>query len=48
MTNPRIAIACLIIVVLMAAFFVADAYNTCRQEHGPNYRCGASGRNLVR
>jgi hypothetical protein len=48
MTNPRIALACLILVVLMAAFFVADAYNDCRQQHGPNYKCFPGGRHLVR
>ncbi len=39
MTNPRIAIACLIFVILMAAFFGADLHTSCKQEHGPDYKC---------
>jgi hypothetical protein len=48
MTNPGIAMACLVIVVLTAAFFVVDARTSCQQQHGPDYRCIPSGRNLVR
>jgi hypothetical protein len=46
--NPRIAVACLILIVLMAGFFVADEYTSCRHEHGPNYKCFPGGRRLVR
>jgi hypothetical protein len=46
--SPRIAIACLILIVLMAGFFVADEYTSCRQEHGPNYKCFPGGRRLLR
>lgn len=48
MTNPRIAIACLILVVLMAAFFVAEMHTSCKQKHGPDYKCYPGGRRLVR
>lgn len=48
MTNIRIAISYLVVVVLIVGFFVADAYNDCRQQHGPNYKCFPGGRHLVR
>jgi hypothetical protein len=47
MTNPQLAIGCLITVVLTAAFFVADAYNDRRQQHGPNDKCFPGGRHFV-
>lgn len=48
MTNPRLAIAGLILVVLIAGFFVADVHTSCKQEHGPDYKCFPGGRRLVR
>jgi hypothetical protein len=48
MKNPLIAIGCLILIVLMAGFFVADMHTSCKQEHGPDYKCFPGGRRLVR
>lgn len=46
--GPQIAIACLILIILAAGLFVADAYTSCKQAHGQNYNCMPSGQRLVR
>jgi hypothetical protein len=39
MTNPQIAIACLLGIMVAAGFYIAGEYSKCRQEHPAGYNC---------
>jgi hypothetical protein len=39
MTNPQIAIACLVGIVVLAGFYFVDEYSKCRLEHPASYNC---------
>jgi hypothetical protein len=39
MTNPQIAIACLIGLAVVAGFYFVEEYSKCRQEHPAGYNC---------